>query len=1029
MTYGNSSVLMTEEQTFDFGVRSTPVLRNIARLVLVVFLNAVIWPSWAVAIETENQQQLEEERRWELENSELHQVLGNLKKHIDAKKQRINQRLADKTGFVAQVLGFIGLGEDALEDDISTKFQQRLQSLREGVVESLDNERSWIEQKQLPASIMQRHEEVREKILSRYSEVSANLESLVSPDQSLEEQAEYAETLNNILESFTTKKGRDHFDPNNLPWGTPDPETTPEPATTANDLSSRYGLPLYEQGVQLASHIITPEMLGNPGGPTQAHLDATIDSQLSDAIIAKAAELNHDSVEIYQWVRNNIEFIPSYGSIQGAEYTLEYQRGNAFDTSSLLIALLRASNIPARYSFGSVEVPANKVMNWVGNVKTPEAAGNLIGQGGIPVKGLVSGGKVTHFLMEHVWVEAWVDYFPSRGAKHRAGDSWIPMDASFKQYEYEEGYSLEEQVPFDAEELVTNIEQNTTINEDEGWIQGLPQQNIEDALTAYQTQLEDYITNQNPDATVGDVLGTSAIKTVVRESLAASLPYNLITRKLTSASLTDSQRWKFKFELSGSLYGEPNGSYFSVVKPTVELAGKSLSLSYTPATEDDEAVIVSRLPEPDENGEINPEDIPDTLPGYLINLIGEFKIGDDVVETTTAMTMGTELIIETGYWEPNRGWNISRNEPIAGEYRAYALDLQGVSAGQVEQLRQNLEATKTNIEAENYDALTKQGLVGDTLYATILSYMALNNLQDNIQSKSAGMISYRGPSYGLFKTDVTPLYWYGIPRNVELGGLTMDVDLMMNYQVEESNDYEKFLAYNQAQGARMSAMEHLVPEQMFSTEENPANGISAVKALQIAGAEGQRIWTITSENVDIAIPNLNLPDDIISEIRNSAAAGLEITAHELPVNFYGSSQVGYVILDPATGAGAYKIGGGENGAFLIAAGISLLIGSIIAVLGSLAATLGSGGTLAPALIALLPFIFTTVSSALAMIARGAEILLQNTTGQALACSIFQGSVATFMGSLLVLYNIVSKIASLFGGAIINYTTNIIAPCL
>ena len=62
-----------------------------------------------------------------------------------------------------------------------------------------------------------------------------------------------------------------------------------------------------------------------------------------------------------------------------------------------------------------------------------------------------------------------------------------------------------------------------------------------------------------------------------------------------------------------------------------------------------------------------------------------------------------------------------------------------------------------------------------------------------------------------------------------------------------------------------------------------------------------------------------MPADIISEIRNSAAAGLEITAHEQPVNFYGSSQVGYVILDPATGAGAYKIGGGENGGDIIIA--------------------------------------------------------------------------------------------------------------
>ncbi|MFC3681163.1 hypothetical protein [Bacterioplanoides pacificum] len=195
--------------------------------------------------------------------------------------------------------------------------------------------------------------------------------------------------------------------------------------------------------------------------------------------------------------------------------------------------------------------------------------------------------------------------------------------------------------------------------------------------------------------------------------------------------------------------------------------------------------------------------------------------------------------------------------------------------------------------------------------------MALNNLQDSLQSKSAGMISYRAPSYGQFKTKVTPLYWYGVPRNVELGGLTMDVDLMMNYQVEESNDTEKFLAYNQAQGARMSAMEHLVPEQMFSTEENPASGISAVKALQIAGAEGQKIWTITSENVEFAISNLSLPIDIITEIRNSAIAGMEITTHERPVNFYGSSQFGYIILDPQTGAGAYKIGGGENGGDLV----------------------------------------------------------------------------------------------------------------
>ncbi|AMS33208.1 hypothetical protein AEM42_13995 [Betaproteobacteria bacterium UKL13-2] len=54
--------------------------------------------------------------------------------------------------------------------------------------------------------------------------------------------------------------------------------------------------------------------------------------------------------------RNNIRFVPSYGSVQGADDTLNKLAGNAFDTSSLLIALYRAANIPARYAYGTVEL-------------------------------------------------------------------------------------------------------------------------------------------------------------------------------------------------------------------------------------------------------------------------------------------------------------------------------------------------------------------------------------------------------------------------------------------------------------------------------------------------------------------------------------------------------------------------------------------------------------------------------------------------------------------------------------------------
>jgi len=62
-------------------------------------------------------------------------------------------------------------------------------------------------------------------------------------------------------------------------------------------------------------------------------------------------------------------------------------------------------------------------------------------------------------------------------------------------------------VPFGAQDLVGEITQSATIDETQGFVQGVDQATIEAALTNYQQQIDDYINNQNPDATVGEVLG------------------------------------------------------------------------------------------------------------------------------------------------------------------------------------------------------------------------------------------------------------------------------------------------------------------------------------------------------------------------------------------------------------------------------------------------------------------------------------------------------------------------------------------
>ena len=248
-----------------------------------------------------------------------------------------------------------------------------------------------------------------------------------------------------------------------------------------------------------------------------------------------------------------------------------------------------------------------------------------------------------------------------------------------------------------------------------------------------------------------------------------------------------------------------------------------------------------------------------------------------------------------------------------------ALDLQGSSPEQAERLQQELEQTKAILETGDelqLATLTKHQVVGDLLGGTIFSYFALNNVQDEMAAQSADIVTYRAPSYGLFRTDLTTSYWFGLPLDVSFSGLVMDVDLVTHQTVDTQNNQYRWRQFNQAINSRYSAMEHLVPEQMFSTPENPAEGISAVKALAIASAEGQKIYTIDQSNLTAALNAIELEDHSEDEIRNAVLAGNIVTAHQYQINFNGWIGEGYIILDPDTGSGAYKIGGGENGGLL-----------------------------------------------------------------------------------------------------------------
>jgi len=801
-----------------------------------------------------------------------------------------------------------------------------------------------LKDKNLPPEILSRHEAAIAEFQRRQSEYNSLLTAVGSAYD--KQQGQTLQTAINDLARFMAahpnQKTHTPSDPNKLPFGTPSGKVRAPIQTEKGFKTSLFKPdPLASMLAGPIPNGFTLPTTNLPPTPTAEDLAATEDIVLTPAIKAQAAALNNNPVQIYNWVRNNIEYLPTYGSIQGADMTLQTKRGNSFDTASLLIGLLRAANIPARYVYGTIQVPADQAMNWVGGVTKAEAAQQLMGQGGIPNIGIISGGTIKYIKLEHVWVEAYVDYVPSRGAVNKTPDSWIPMDASYKQYTYTQGMDLKTAVPLDAQALVTQAQAGATVDPS-GWVQNVNSTAIQTALTSYQTQVQDYINTTKPNATVGDVIGSKTIVPENHSILMGTLPYITIATGGKFAALPNHVRHQFEYDLYASAMDRAMGSPTISLKQSLpSLAGKKITLSFAPATPADANLIASYLPAPNANGTpILPSQLPTSLPGYLIRLTAEMRVDGQVVATGGTFTMGEELVSSAGLFDPVNGWDFAEdNRPIAGEYIATHVDLQGVSTAQLQTLKDRMTATQAKLTAGQYTGISKEDLSGDILYSAVLDYFATSQASTELSQGESGMVVYRKPSFGKFETSAKMQYWFGIPRNISFPGLVMDIDRYVSIVVAKENS--STVGYMKQSGLRLSANEHLIPEKLFTNQLDPnrPQGVSAVKALALASRQGQRIFTLNQSNQaqhQTLLAQVTIDPQAMAEIQNGLAAGKEVTLHQSPITQSGWTGSGYIITDPGTGAGAYKIAGGANGGTLIIFAFAFVLMAIAIIIPALA---------------------------------------------------------------------------------------------
>jgi len=267
-----------------------------------------------------------------------------------------------------------------------------------------------------------------------------------------------------------------------------------------------------------------------PAAPLSAEAVPTITAEIQTL----AAGLENNPLAIYDYVRNHIDFVPSYGLLKNPRETLLAEAGNAYDQAALLSALLNAAGFQTRYVWGTIQISKTAAMNWVG-AADPLKVGTVFASGGIPAANAGS-----ELQLSHIWVEVF-----DQGI-------WHPLDPSFKSYQEQSGEDLRPRMGYTLTTFLTRAQTGATITPD--YTQNLNQANIRTDLANYAHNLVNYLRNNQTFASLDEMIGGRRISPGVSAAYPAALPYPVVTTSGQASNIPNSLAYTLTIQLPGINY-------------------------------------------------------------------------------------------------------------------------------------------------------------------------------------------------------------------------------------------------------------------------------------------------------------------------------------------------------------------------------------------------------------------------------------------------------------------------------------------
>lgn len=612
----------------------------------------------------------------------------------------------------------------------------------------------------------------------------------------------------------------------------------------------------------VTSPVILPSYLDANAAPAVgADLTHTQDTPLSKVILDHAASLEYDYVNIFQFVLREIDTQYYAGAMKGAEATLRTRAGNAVDQASLLIALFRASGLPARFVHGVIRLPIATAGEPLG-LTDPDAIIRALNQAGIPHEPVIRGGKVAEVKMAHTWVSAYAPYAHYRGTTvDTSGKAWIPLDASVKPHLLRPAGTVLSHMDFSGDTFV------------DSHIQG---QGMDHPLNRLRDDIELHL-RENPElgnyAEQGAGIRNDAAEVGL---LPASLPFP-VEVVLEEADKLDASRRHSLRVVAETMSGD---AIMDIQLPMSQLIDHRITLSYEPATVDDHNTMerfASRA----------------MTPAYLLRLRPQLNIdgipaGAGTGDLANAEPHRLVLTLE--------GPGISRQTEqvlTTGSYAAIGLSAQ---LGEPPILDTDLPDDREQKAAR-------------LLYNHVARYQGE---WDAAEAELAGLLDIAAvrplPALAMVISNFDVEYAGALPMSLNFTGVNLDAPLRTAVPISRTGNED-----TERQWMRLAALQGSHLEASVFQDQWGVTSVSADVGLRAAFNAGQTLFEVDTETLADTLSQLSHPTHVTDELTALVGQGYNVTIPAGPVTVAQWTGSVWTALDPDTGNTGYFISGGLAG--------------------------------------------------------------------------------------------------------------------